>query len=263
MRIVLLLLLVGNVCAQKIVLKGSDTLGAKMVPMLVKGYKSTGNKVDFEIAAEGSSQAFTNLLAGTADIGMSSRDVKEEEKERFKKAGIELVEHVAAYDMITVVVNAKNPVENLTLKQIEGIFTGDITDWSEVGGEAGKISVYTRNTSSGTFKTFQNMAMSNRPYGESTQKIAGGEIPELEVIKNPAGILYVGLARAGRDGLKAVEIDGISAKPENKDRYALSRKLCYYTVGEPEGEVKRFLDWAMKSEAAAEIIEKVGFIPAK
>ena len=173
MKILYLLLLAGSVWAEKVVIKGSDTLGAKMVPQLKEGWLKKGRNADFEVTAEGSSQAFANLLAGMADIGMSSRAVKEEEREKFRKAGNELIEHVAAYDMIAVIVNSENPVKNLSLKQIEGIFTGDITDWKEVGGNPGKISVYTRNTSSGTYKTFQKIAMNRRQYAKHVQKMAG------------------------------------------------------------------------------------------
>jgi ABC-type phosphate transport system substrate-binding protein len=102
----------------KIVIKGSDTLGAKMVAQLAEAYKAAGNSVDFEIAAEGSSTAFTNLLAGTCQLGMSSRDAKDSEKDRFTAAGKDLVEHVAAWDMIAVIVNDANGIRNLKLKQI-------------------------------------------------------------------------------------------------------------------------------------------------
>ncbi len=246
---------------QKIVIKGSDTLGAKMVPQLKEGYVAAGNEVDFEIAAEGSSQAFSNLLAGTADIGMSSRDVKDKEKNAFVAKGQEIKEHVAAWDMIAVVTNKDNGVRKLTVKEVEGIFTGDIKDWSEVGGKPGKISVYTRNTTSGTYKSFQKLGMAKRDYSPSSQKMAGNEQIATEVAGNINGIGYVGLAYAGKDGLRAVKVDGVSAKPKNKAKYPLSRKLYYYTVGEPTGESKKFLDWAINSEEAKEIISKVGFIP--
>ena len=262
MKIANLLLLFSVVSAnEKIVMMGSDTLGAKMVPQLKEAYLKAGNEVDIEITAEGSSQAFTNLFAGTANIGMSSRDVKEDEKKKFTDKGQALIEHIAGWDMIAVVVNEKSKVKSLTLKQVEGIFTGDITDWGEVGGEPGKISVYTRNTASGTYKTFQKLAMSKRPYGKNTKKMAGGERIDNEVASNEKGIGYVGLAYAGKEGLRAVKIEGVSPKPKNKATYALSRKLYYYTVGEPKGEVKRFLEWAMKSPESKEIVSKVGFIP--
>lgn len=256
------LLTAGSAMAQsKIVIKGSDTLGAKMVPQLTTLYKALGNAVDFEIAAEGSSTAFTSLLEGTADIGMSSRDAKEGEKDSFTSKGKELVEHVAGIDMIVVIVNEGNAVKELTQKQIEGVFTGEITDWSELGGKQGPISVYTRNTSSGTYKSFQELAMNERDYGSSTQKMAGNEAIASEVGKNPNGIGYVGLAYAENDGIFPVVVDGKGL--EDPADYPLSRKLFYYTVGEPEGELAKFLTWAKTDEIAQKVIEKVGFVSAK
>jgi len=245
----------------KIVIKGSDTLGAKMVPQLAEAYKAAGHEVDFEIAAEGSSTAFTSLLSGTCEIGMSSRDVKDSEKDSFTAAGKDLIEHVAAWDMIAVIVNKESGVRDLNMKQIEEIFTGGVSNWSELGGTAGPISIYTRNTSSGTYKSFQEMAMNKRDYGANTQKMAGNEQIAGEVATNPNGIGYVGLAYAGKDGVKAVKVAGVSAKPRNKAEYPLSRKLYYYTLGEPTGEVKKFLEWAMTSKEASEVIDRVGFIP--
>lgn len=248
----------------KIVIKGSDTLGAKMVPQLAEAYKEAGNDVSFEIAAEGSSTAFTNLLAGTGEIGMSSRNIKDSETESFTAKGMEIKDWTAAYDMIGVIVNENCPVEELTLEQVEGIFTGDITDWSEVGGPAGAISVYTRNTSSGTYKSFQEMAMNKRDYGSNTQKMAGNEQIADEVAKNENGIGYVGLAYTSKDGVKAVSVDGVELKPENAKDYAIARSLHYYTIeGKLSDAAQKFLDWATTDEKAGEVVSRVGFIPAK
>lgn len=245
----------------KLVIKGSDTLGAKMVPQLAEAYKASGNSVAFEIAAEGSSTAFSNLLAGTADIGMSSRGVKDTEVAKFTAKGQKIEETVAAWDMIAVMVNSRNPIKELSTKQIEGIFTGEITDWSEVGGSPGKISVYTRNTSSGTYKTFQDLAMSKRDYGSRTQKMAGNEQIATEVGKNPNGIGYVGLAYAKASGTKPIKVDGVECTPKQVKKYPLARKLYYYTVGKPAGEAKKFLSWAGKDKKAHKVIERVGFVP--
>lgn len=248
----------------KLTVKGSDTLGAKMVPQLAEAYKAAGNNVSFEIAAEGSSTCFTNLLAGTADFGMSSRAVKASEKNKFASAGKDLVEHVAGVDMIAVIVNEANGVKKLTKDQIAGIFTGSITDWSEVGGKAGEIKVYTRNTSSGTYKTFQQLGMNDKDYGKNSQKMAGNEQIASEVAKDVNAIGYVGLAYVKRDGISPAAVDGILPTPEKADEYALSRNLYYYTVGQPTGEVKKFIEWATSDKEAAKIIDKVGFIaPAK
>ncbi len=242
--------------ADSVVIKGSDTLGAKMVPQLAEAYKAAGNSATFEIAAEGSSTAFSALKAGTAQIGMSSRNVKDSEKAELPG----LKEHIAGIDMIGVIVNQSNPIEDLTLEQIEGIFTGDITNWSEVGGADAPISVYTRNTSSGTYKTFQELAMSERDYGSSTQKMAGNEQIAQEVGKNTNGIGYVGLAYTEADGVKPTSVNGVAATAANASKYKLARNLYYYTVGMPEGEAGKFLDWATSDPAAGKIVEKVGFI---
>lgn len=246
----------------KIVIKGSDTLGAKLVPQLKEAYVQAGNQVDIEIQAQGSSHAFSNLLAGSADIGMSSRKVKDTETDKFNAAGKKLVEHVAAWDMIAVIVNDSNPVRKLTLKQIEGIFTGDITDWSQVGGKKGKISVYTRNTSSGTYKSFQKLGMSKRDYATQCQKMEGNQQIATEVSKNPLGIGYVGLAYAKGESYRSVKVDGVSAKPSKVANYPLARKLYYYTIGTPAGESAKFLKWATSSPKSEEVVGKVGFIPA-
>lgn len=248
----------------KLVIKGSDTLGAKMVPQLAEAYKAAGNNISFEIAAEGSSTCFTSLLSGTADFGMSSRGIKASEKNKFASAGKEVVEHVAGVDMIAVIVNEANGVKKLTKEQVAGIFTGTVTDWSEVGGKAGKINVYTRNTSSGTYKTFQKLAMGNKDYGKNSQKMAGNEQIAQEVAKDTNGIGYVGLAYSGKEGVVSVAVDGVLPAPESAGDYALSRNLYYYTVGQPTGEVAKFITWATTGEDAARIIERVGFIaPAK
>ncbi|MCB1236911.1 MAG: phosphate ABC transporter substrate-binding protein [Verrucomicrobiae bacterium] len=257
----IVLLGAGARAEDKIVIKGSDTLGAKMVPQQAEAYKQAGNAVTFEIAAEGSSTAFTNLLAGTADIGMSSRDIKSSEKDEFTAKGMEIREWIAGYDMIGVIVNEKNTVKELTLEQVEKIFTGEITDWSEVGGAAGEISVYTRNTSSGTYKSFQEMAMNKRDYGANTQKMAGNEQIASEVGKNANGIGYVGLAYVKADGIVPVKVDGVELDPKNSKTYPIARTLFFYSIkGKLSAAAEKFLVWATSDPAGTEIVEKVGFI---
>lgn len=253
--------IISSALAEKIEIKGSDTLGAKLVPQLKAEYIKSNPSLTIDILAQGSGHAFSNLVAGTANIGMSSRKVKGKELDNFASKGKELVEHVAAYDMIAVIVNEQNPVKKLSLKQIEGIFTGSITDWSEVGGKAGPISVYTRNTSSGTYKSFSGLAMSKKDYGDKCQKLEGNQPICTEVSKNVNGIGYVGLAYADGENYKTVKINGVPPKISKISKYPLARKLYYYTVGEPEGEVAKLLTWMTQSNEANKIVEKIGFVP--
>src|ERR1043166_2028065 len=145
--------------ADRLVIKGSDTLGAKLVPQLAEQFKAQHPGTTFDIAAEGSTTGIAAIIDGTAEIGMSSRRAKTSEVGAAAAKGRNMKPVIVAYDGIAVIVNSGNPVKNLTKKQVEQIFTGEVTDWSAVGGSGGKISIYTRNTSSGTYSEFKEMAM--------------------------------------------------------------------------------------------------------
>jgi phosphate transport system substrate-binding protein len=241
-------------------IRGSDTLGAKLIPSLAEAFKKQGGKVSFDIAAEGSSTAFTNLASGTAEIGMSSRKVKADERTLCRSKGVTLAEVEIAWDMITVVVNKNNPVTDLSKKQILQIFAGDIKDWSEVGGTPGPISVYTRNTSSGTYKDFMALAMKGREYGANSQKMAGNEQIASEVGSNANGIGYIGYAYSGAKGIKIASIGGDAPNPSAVKSYPLARPTFLYTSGEATGNVKAFIDFC-RSPAGEAIIAKGGFVP--
>lgn len=257
-------LTIGSVQAEKLVIKGSDTLGAKLVPQIAEAFKAENPGTTFEIAAEGSSTGIAAVIDQTADIGMSSRRAKTKEVTAALAKGVKMKPTIACLDGIAVIVNKSNPIKGLTLKQIEEIFTGDITDWSAVGGKGGKISVYTRNTSSGTYSSFKKLAMSKRDYGASSQKMAGNEQIASEVGKNPNGIGYVGLAYIGASGIKTVAVDGMqpSESTVKSMQYPIARPTFYYTNGEPSGLAAKFLDFATGPKGA-KIVRKVGFVPAK
>ena len=250
--------------ADTIVIKGSDTLGAKLVPQLAEQFKAQHSGTAFNIAAEGSATGFAALIDKTAAIGMASRPAKPEEIANGKAKGIDLKETIVAYDGIAVIVNTANSIKGLTKKQVEQIFTGEITDWSAVGGSGGKISVYTRNTSSGTYAEFKELAMKKRDYAPDSQKLAGNEQIAQEVGKNPNGVGYVGLAYTKASGVRVVPIDGASPSKESvlAKSYPYARPTSFYTNGEPTGVVKEFIDFTVGPEGQ-KIVEQVGFVPTK
>jgi len=249
--------------AQTLSMKGSDTLGAKLVPQLAEAFKAAGHKgVKFEIAAEGSTTAFPALANGTAQIGMSSRKVKDDERTFCKTKGVYIKEHAICHDMLTVIVNKNSPLTSLTKAQVAKIFTGQIKDWSEIGGAPGKISIYTRNTSSGTYKDWQKLAMGGRDYPSSSLKMAGNEQIAQEVAKNKGGIGYVGLAYAKTAGTKALAIDDVEPTAKSAKTYAYSRPCFLYAPDKPTAEATAFMSY-IDSAAAQEIVRRVGFIPVK
>lgn len=248
--------------ADRLVVKGSDTLGAKLVPQLAEEFKAQNPGTNFDIAAEGSTTGISAIIDGTAQIGMSSREAKPAEIAAGKAKGVEMKPITVAYDGLAVIANGGNPIKGLTRKQIEQIFTGEVADWSAVGGTPGKISIYTRNTSSGTYSDFKELAMKKRDYAPSSQKMAGNEQIAAEVGQNANGIGYVGLAYMKASGIKVVPIDGAtpSAEAVQSKTYPYARPTFYYTNGDPTGVVKSFVDFTL-SAAGQKIAGEVGFVP--
>ena len=250
--------------AERLVIKGSDTLGAKLVPQLAEQFKSQNPGTTFDIAAEGSTTGISAIIDGTAQIGMSSRRAKPAEVGAASGKGVNMKPHIVAYDGMAVIVNAKNTISGLTKKQVEQIFTGDVTDWSAVGGSGGKISIYTRNTSSGTYSDWKELAMKKRDYAGGSQKMAGNEQIAAEVGKNANGIGYVGLAYIKASGTKVVPIDGQTPSVQSvlAKAWPYARPTFYYTNGDPAGLVKQFVDFTL-SPAGQKVVSQVGFVPIR
>jgi len=250
--------------SQRLVIKGSDTLGAKLVPQLAEEYRATNPNVSFEIAAEGSTTGLSAITDGTAQIGMSSRRAKPTEMSAAQAKGVTMKPFIVAFDGMAVIVNSNNPIAKLSKRQVEQIFTGAVGDWSAVGGNPGKISIYTRNTSSGTYSDWKELAMNRKDYAPSSQKMAGNEQIVAEVAKNPNGVGYVGLAYLAAAGIKVIPVDGHmpnEAEVRSK-KYPYSRPTFYYTNGEPTGEAAKFIEFTLSPEGQA-IVRRVGFVPAK
>ena len=258
------LLCTGLVQAEKLVIKGSDTLGAKLVPMLAEDYKSRNAGTTFEIAAEGSTTGIAAITDNTAQIGMSSRRAKTTESSAAMAKGVTLKPTIVAFDGIGVIINKGNLLTTLTKRQVEQIFAGDITDWSQVGGTAGPISIYTRNTASGTYSDFKDLAMKKRDYASSSQKMASNEQIAAEVAKNPNGIGYVALGYLSDPGIKTISIEGALPTEESvlAKQYPYSRPTFYYTNGEPTGEAAKFIEFTLSDEGQ-KIVRKGGFVPVR
>ena len=253
-----------SVHGQTVVFKGSDTLGDKMVPQLIDAYKTDCNcKFLSQVHASGSSDAFTALLDGSAEIGMSSRPIKDSEKSSLAAAGLEVEEHVAAVDMIAVIVNEANSAENVTLDAIGKIFTSAVANWKTVDGGAA-VKPYSRNETSGTFKVFQELALGGADYGKTVTKLEGNDQIAERVAAESGAVGYVGLSYARTPGVRALKIDGVAPEATNASTYPLARKLYYYTIkGKLSADGSKFIAWSTTKPAAAEVINKLGFIPTK
>lgn len=265
-RILFILAFLGNMLllnAQRI--KGSDTLlplSQRMAETYMKGHPESR----LTVTGGGSGVGIASLLEGTTDIAQASRLIKPEEQERFRAANRIPREKIMAYDGLAVVVNPSNPVNRLTREQLEGIFTGKITNWKEVGGENKKIIVYTRETSSGTYDFFKQHVLKRKEFTNRALSMpASGTIVQ-SISQTPGAIGYVGLPYIGK--LKALAISYDQGKSyaaptfENAatGKYPIVRPLYYYYERQDSAKVAPFINFFFSPEGQ-EITRKLGYIP--
>ena len=216
-------------------------------PGVTVTYDPTGSGAGIEAASNGS-----------ADIGLASRALKDEEK-----AG-GLTETVVALDGIAVIVNADSKVENLTVEQIGKIFTGEITDWSEVGGDAGTISCIGREAGSGTRDGFESITGTKDACKLDQELTSTGGVIEA-VAGNPNAIGYASLSAVeGKNTVKAVTVGGVACTEETvlNGSYAIQRPFVLVTkTGETlSPAAQAFFDYATSS-AASQLIKAAGAVP--
>ena len=255
--------------------KGSDTI-VNLALAWAERYQSDYPDVRISVTGGGSGTGIAALINKTVDIANASRQIKPEEIDEAKSNGVDPVEFVIARDAIAVIVNPQNPVNELTLQQISDIYSGKITNWSEVGGEERPIVRLSRETNSGTHVYFLETVLrlgekDNKTFFSSnTLLLPSSEGIVAEVRQNPNAIGYDGLGYVPPD-LKMIaiakEAGGEYVLPSvetvNNATYPIARDLYMYTAGEPTGTVKIYLDWIITSDEAQQIVTELGFVPIK
>jgi phosphate transport system substrate-binding protein len=267
----LIISIVGFAPAQKLVfkIKGSDTclpLSQKQVEEFMKKYPGSS----ITVTGGGSGVGFSALISGTTDIAQSSRKMKMDEKLKMQEAGKSgYKEVIIAYDALSVIVNPGNKVSKLTREQLEGIFTGKIKNWKEVGGDDMNIVVYSRESSSGTYDFFKEHVLLNKNYAPTVLMMpATGAIVQ-SISQTKGAIGYVGLAYL-ENTVKALSVSYDKGKTyvipsivnaKNKS-YPIVRPLYYYYLNTTEKKVKPFIDFILSDEGQ-KIVLSEGYVPLK
>lgn len=276
-------------------LAGSNTIGKSLAPDMVKAWLESkgasditleqrrvegkdaaetvikanldGESVAIEVRPHGSSTAFVDLKAKTADVGMASRPIKASEVEDLADLGdmrSEAAEHVVGLDGVAVIVNPNNPVGALSTATLRRIFTGQIRDWGEIGGQPGPIKLYARDEKSGTFDTFKELVLRGEKMA-TAERFEDSARLEAAVADDEAGIGFVGLPYVKTTHALAVN-DGDSAPlaPTSfsirTESYPISRRLFFYVA--PQGakrEAKEFIAFALSANGQA-VVRKHQFV---
>lgn len=252
--------------------KGSDT-EVNLVQRLAEKFMEETD-VKLAVTGGGSGVGISALINNQVDIANASRTMKEEEIQQAKEQGIQPVRFVIAMDGLAVVTNSSNPVEELTVEELGRIYKGETTNWKEVGGPDKKISLYGRQSNSGTYVFFRDHVLKGDYSAE--MKRMNGNAQIVEAIKaDEAGIGYVGVGyvvdEEGRpvEGLKIIKVakdeNSTAVSPLNPENvkngtYPLARPLNQYVNGKPKDDILDFIKFEL-SEEGQEIVVEEGFYP--
>ena len=247
----------------KVIIRGSNTIGEELAPQLIAEFKKDHPGVSFELEPKATGYGMAALRAGQCDIAAASRAAIEEELELTKTSGIEMNESVLGAYSVALVVNANNPVSNLTKDQVHGIFTGKVTNWKDVGGPDATIQLYIRDPISGTHLGFKEVAMKNEAYAAHPQLHTNYTAIVQAVVANANGIGYSGVEMAKVPGAKVLSIEGVepSVANVNSGKYPYARVLRFYTNKARESKATRdFIEFVL-SKRGQEIMVQTGFTP--
>ncbi|MFH0760011.1 MAG: PstS family phosphate ABC transporter substrate-binding protein [Bacteroidota bacterium] len=247
-------------------IKGSDTvlpLTQKEAEVFMKN--NPGSSI--MVTGGGSGVGISALLTGSTDIAQSSRSLKLDEKMKLNEAGKAFTEKIIAYDALAVIVHPSNPVSKLTREQLEGIFTGKIRNWKEVGGTDMNIVSYSRETSSGTYEFFKEHVLNRKNFSPTALLMpATGAIVQ-SVSQTKGAIGYVGLAYLEKS-IKPLLVSfdqgktysAPSVETAKNKKYPISRPLYYYYLKTSEKSVSPFVNFILSPEGQKTVLDE-GYVP--
>ncbi|MCP5519797.1 MAG: phosphate ABC transporter substrate-binding protein [Verrucomicrobiales bacterium] len=253
--------------------QGSDTM-VNEAQAWAEAYAAVAPEVSVEVGGGGSGVGIAALIAGTIDIANASRDMKDSERAKAKaNTGRDAVEFVVGYDALAVYVHRDNPLEEITLEQLAAIYaeSGTTTKWADLGvtvpGCAGEILRVSRQSNSGTYEFFREHVLAKHDFKLGSTDLNGSkEVVEM-VGNTPCAIGYSGMGYA-TDKVKMLRIALKAGEPayvpsvDNalSKKYPIARPLYLYTLGQPEGAVKQYIDWIL-GPAGQKIVAESGYVP--
>ncbi len=261
-------------------IKGSDTL-VNLVQILAEEYMAKNPGTAIAVLGGGSGTGITGLINKTCDIADHSREWKQKEIDLAWEKGVSPRFFIVAVDGVSIIVNEKNPLVKLTMADVGAIYRGDVKNWKAVGGPDKAVSLYGRQSNSGTYVFMQEHVLGNKNYSTDMKEMNGNAQIIEGILQDEGGIGYVGVGYLFdengkiRKGLKVLDISrqpgGQAYSPLDKaavdsGNYPVSRPLFQATNGKPNADVAAFIAWETGPEGQ-KIVEREGFFsigaPAK
>ncbi len=246
--------------SNEVKINGSTTV-LPVVQKAAEAYMEANPDVTLAISGGGSGNGIKAIIDNLCNIAMASRDIKSSEVKLAESKNIKPIRHVVAIDALIPVVHPSNPVKNLTVAQLADIYMGKVKNWEEFGGPDSKIVIISRDTSSGTYETWQEKILGKKRVTPAALLQASNGAVVQAVAKNKNAIGYIGYGYVDAS-TKPVEVDGFAATAENalSGKWPIARELYLFTNGEPQGAVKGFIDFLLSVKGQT-LVKEVGFIP--
>lgn len=243
-------------------IEGSNTFGEKLGPLLVEAFEKANPGTAVNLIPTSSGAGLSALLDGRTNIAPTSRAADADEIRLARAAGLRLnAQSIGSYGVV-VIVNDRNPVRSLTLRQIRDIFTGRITNWKQVGGPDARIRPFILDNSSGARVGFQELAMSRQPYAGGARPFPSKQAIADAVTRDATAIGYADMGPLPA-GTRAVLINGIAPNRTaiNQGLYPYARTLYLYTIrGRETPSARQFIRF-VQSRDGQRIISRAGFVP--
>lgn len=250
----------GSAMAGNVVITGSTTV-LPIAQAAAEEFMKANPTVNVSVSGGGSGFGIKAIIDQTCDIATSSRFVSQNEIGMACQNNVLMVPHQVALDCVVPIVHKNNPINDISLDQLKGIYTGNITNWKELGGPDQRIVVASRDTSSGTYEVWSELVLKKeRVFPRALLQASSGAVAQL-VAGNPYAIGYVGIGYLNED-LKGLSVNGVKATVDSTldGSYPVSRSLFMFTNGWPTGNALRFLNFLGSPQGQA-LAEREGFVP--
>ncbi|MBQ4133242.1 MAG: phosphate ABC transporter substrate-binding protein [Desulfovibrionaceae bacterium] len=248
---------------QEIMINGSTTV-LPVIQKVGEAFMNANPEIVLAISGGGSGNGLKALGEGLCQVAMSSRGIKESERTDAAARGIKPYRITIAMDALVPVVHPDNPVNKLSVEQLREIYAGKISNWKDLGGNDERIVIISRDSSSGTFETWEEIIMNKgRVTPRALLQTSCGAVVQA-VSKNENAIGYIGFGYLN-DSLKAVDVNGVHASAETAldGSWPISRELYLFTDGEPEGGLKKLVDFILDPLKGQKYVQEIGYIPLK
>ena len=247
--------------AGNLVIKGSTTV-LPISQLAVEAYMKAHPDVNISLSGGGSSNGIKALIDGSTDIANASRFIKTKEVALAMEKGVYPVPFAVAYNSIIPVVHPSNNLTNITLAQLKDIYMGKITNFKEIGGPDLKIVVCSRDTSSGTYETWEGKVMKKERVTPAAQVMASNGAIVQAVSNNKHAIGYIGIGYLN-DSLRGLKVDGVQGTTEStlNGTFPISRPLFMFTNGWPKGDTLNFVNFMLSPTKGQKFVAESGYVP--